>query len=118
MNSDRYEEITIDPSTEEANGVISYPDKNNVSYLCEDGDTECQQPKVAATTTELPVTVPEGQSLETNLDTVASMIESDDFLTQLNLQQNWSMYLSFGSIILAVIIFTTLIIRDRKKRQA
>lgn len=110
----------IDPANEgDSTGTITRPDENG-SKICEDDMPECQ-PVESTLPEEKPVIVPEGEHLsaEEGGDLASDIVNTtNSLLDQLNFEQNWPMYLSFGSIILAVIFFIALNIVDRKRRAA
>lgn len=116
----------IDPTTEgESSSMITRPDDNGVSKICDETMAECEQPAPDSTepTTpeEHPVIAPEGEHLDAENNPAVPATSGnffDDLLAKLNFPQNWPMYLSFGSILLAIIFFIVLNVIDRKRRKA
>ena len=115
MSSTTFE--SIDPSAEPVStGMVTRPDANNVSQHCNETLPECQIDS-AEQTPEQAIDVPETGELEPETIISSTVTSASDWVSQLNLQQNWSLYLSFGSLLLAIIFFAALVIADRKRRR-
>ena len=118
---------SVDPSTEPTiTGAITHPGAENFSRDCDSAVPECQTAEVTGSTSssnsansqEQPIAVPETSEPAPETVVSSTLTAPKDWLAGLNIEQNWPLYCSFGSLLLAIAFFVTLVVIDRKKRRA